>query len=439
MNFLGWIENNQKKTFFFILFTTVFLSFRFNFFMRFKERYDQVRFTRFSQFSDALVVGKLYADSLSIKSTPIGMGFISLGNFRMVPASYEKLLEASRLEKSSTGNSRVSYYGSQVGLQSLILKPFWSLSNMVFKNSPRKLLYNYRFIKTITALINAFVLSLFFFWMFLEFKSKITLFLMIPLIFYQDTVMLFGKNVYWQMWAWYAPLVFNIYFLRKFIDVRKDGFTNRHYCILCSANMMLIYIKCLMGYEYISTILVASILPFIYYGIKYNKISVLLKPTFFVSCFGVIGFLFAIGTHYWILDLYGRPAKEWLIQIISKSTYGREDDPSLFLVLSKYFTLKQLVLFTSFFFAFLYSLKSGIFKRDRRHLAIFITSCIAFIGTMSWHILAKGHGNHVAMNMVLWYLPLNPLIYMFLIWTLKYFGVQKIFNWLKSDELKCKY
>ena len=58
---------------------------------------------------------------------------------------------------------------------------------------------------------------------------------------------------------------------------------------------------------------------------------------------------------------------------------------------------------------------TGLPARDRRLPALLATAAVALAGPLSWHILAKGHSHHHHhMNYVLWYLPLNFLLYAFL-------------------------
>ena len=410
---------------FFVLFIAVFLNFRFNIF----GAVDKKWFGNHQLDSDGLVVHKLYADTIGV-NTPCLLG-------RFVELDYSKDKDLLRKEDLLTWPSKnpenFRCYNSQVGLSTLILKPFWAASSLIFENDPRRVLYSFRVIKTITALINAFVVSLFFFWIFLEFNSKILFFIFsIFILFKQDWVVVFGKSVYWQIWSWYAPLVFNLYFLRKIFDTYKNIITMRQYLLMAGANFVLVYIKCLMGYEYISTILIASILPFIYYSFKFNK-KELLKSAVVFLFFGLAAFLLAFGTHYFLLELNEFNAKEIMEAIILKRTYAQDLSSipdvyhkslkaNVFAVLKKYiFHEKQLLLFVVFAGSFLYSFKCNLFKRDLKHQSLLAMILVSFIGSNSWYVLAKGHSYiHTGMNRVLWFLPLNYLIYIFFIWTIKH-------------------
>ena len=405
---------------FFVLFIAVFLNFRFNIF----HAVDNDWFRRHQIDSDGLVVHKLYADTIGVEASCL------LGRFSGLTYPYE----ANILRWPEQNPGKFLCYNSQVGLSSIILKPFWTVSSLIFENNPKRVFYSFRVIRTVTALINAFVITLFFFWIFLEFNSKILFFIFsILILFKQDWVVVFGKSVYWQIWSWYAPLVFNLYFLKKIFDTYKKNIpTTRQYLIMAGANFVLVYIKCLMGYEYISTILIASILPFIYYSFKFNK-KELLKSAVAFLFFGLAAFLLAFGTHYFLLVFNEFNPKEILETIIRKRTYAQDLSSipekfhkslkiSVSTVLKKYiFYEDQLFLFSSFLCSCLYSFKCNLLKVDRKHQAILAMILVSFIASTSWHILAKAHSYvHIHMNYVLWFLPLNFLIYIFVIWTIRH-------------------
>ena len=335
-------------------------------------------------------------------------------------------------------------------MSAVILKPFWDITTTIFKDSSKRFIYSFEVIKTLVTSLNAFVISLFFLWVFLEFNSKMILTFIIPVLFFQDWVTVYGKSVYWHIWSWYAPLVFNLYFLKRFSQANVHDSAPRHYLILASVNFILIYIKCLMGYEFISTLLFMSAMPFVYYSFKLHRTTIL-KVGLFTLSVGTLGFFFAMATHYSYLSWEGYDAKEILKAIILKRTHAQDLSvipeiyhaslkANVFIVLGRYLFLggiNQASLLLVSLAAFMYSLRYNIFKRDRKYLSVFVTAIVSLLGPISWYTIAKGHSHiHVLLNYVLWYLPTNYFIYIFLILTLEHF-IQDCYNFhQKPGQIK---
>ena len=260
---------------------------------------------------------------------------------------------------------------------------------------------------------------------------------LIPALFYQDWVIVYGKSVYWQMWSWFAPLVFNLYFLKNVFKCNKKCLSTLQYIVICSVSFILIYLKCLMGYEYISTVLIALVLPFIYYAVL-NKLNIF-KFVLPIAIIGILAFLFALTTHYLLLQTEVNNPKDILTGTILKRTYDFDLSSvrtvfheslksSAFTVVKDYIFgsrgrhLREVYLLFLCFLAILYSWKTGMIKNDRKCLALLTTLVVSAAGPLSWYTLAKGHSfTHHHMNYVLWYLPLNYLIYIFILYTLSPF------------------
>ena len=194
--------------------------------------------------------------------------------------------------------------------------------------------------------------------------------------------------------------------------------------------------------------MVASSLPFIYDAVKSQSWKKF-KPFFIASLGGITGFLLAIVIHGAIL--YGESYNpiEILSQIIQKRTHaylGLENVPAVLhdSLTGNVFHTLQLYLFDEnrlgiytlnlFLIAICLGLIGGI--KNEKSRAFFVIVAVAILGTLSWHVLAKGHSNrHTSINYVLWYVPTSYLIYMFYIHTLEVF--RENFNKWEHGK-KCK-
>ena len=419
------------KTFLALSTLVLFLSFRFNIPPLVPEGW----FVGYEAYSDRLVFFPLMGDTINSRKL--------LLSGKILP--YERDVKGNKkllLHDHQSQPLAFDDYTSQVGLARWLLKPFWSVTVKIFKHHPKKFFYAFETIRTITAIANALALSLLFLWLFSEFPSRFSWMFWILALFHHDFVIATGKSVYWQMWSWYAPMLVNLYFLRKSFSLP----------LLFSLNALLIAIKCLMGYEYISTILVALTLPFIYDAVKFHSWKKL-KPGIIASMGGMVGFFLAMGIHGAILYWESYNPVEILSSIIRGRTHaylGLENvlsfyheslRGSVFQNLEVYLfnekILGRLGFYTLilFFSSVAYLGFARGFKKKKTQ-AFFVMVTIAILGTLSWYVLAKGHSNtHTHINYVLWHLPTGYLVYMFYIYVLEIFR-EKFNKW--EHGKKCK-
>ena len=93
-----------------------------------------------------------------------------------------------------------------------------------------------------------------------------------------------GKDIRWITWSWYLPL-WSIMFLNFYFDLKKTKIF-----LICLLMVFLsIFLRCLFGYEYISTIISISFIFFSYLILK-KKITLIRKFSF-ISLFGIISLL----------------------------------------------------------------------------------------------------------------------------------------------------
>ena len=394
------------KTFLALSTLVLFLSFRFNM----PPIVPGGWFDNYQSDSDQLILSPLVTDSLGRTESLLSGNLI--GYYKSA-AGNEKLL----LHDHQSQPLEFDDYTSQAGFARWLLKPFWSVTAKIFENHPKRFLHAFSVIRTVTAVANALALSLLFLWLFSEFPSRHSWMFWVLALFHHDFVIVTGKSVYWQMWSWFAPMLANLWFLKKRFSLP----------LLFFLNLFLITTKCLMGYEYISTIMVALTLPFVYDAVKSQSWKKL-KPCLVASLGAIVGFFLAMAIHGAILYWESYNPIEILSLIVRYRTHahlGLENVPailhesltgSVFHTLEPYlFGEKRLGIYTLILF-FSSAAYLGIVGelKNKKTCAFFVMVVVAMLGTLSWHVLAKGHSYfHTHINHVLWYMPTRYLVTMF--------------------------
>jgi hypothetical protein len=149
-----------------------------------------------------------------------------------------------------------SPYQSQIGGQGMV---FGLLNLMVPLSPPDKL----ALFHGLTALLSAVVLGVILSWIYREFGLLPALIATIATALSQ-WLTLFGKNLWWSLWAFYLPLVIVGWYLSR--REWKKGLRLRAYALVVFAAVL---VKCFFnGYEYITTTLVMMTVPFAYYAFR---------------------------------------------------------------------------------------------------------------------------------------------------------------------------
>jgi len=241
-------------------------------------------------------------------------------------------------------------------------------------------------------------------------------------IFFSPLFISFGRNLYWVPFLWILPIVLSYgFFLTKTFNIK---------IFLSIVIIFAFFVKNACGYEYISSIMLFSLFPYIYslFTIKkrsnYINYSKITQQIFIIGLLAVIGFILALLFHAYIRgDGSFIDGLNLIYQLdIKRRTYG---DPSVFgsalknsLEASTYSVIKMyfidwktelLTHIDGHFFKTLviFSLITIIYKIIIKHtnalrdLGIFIGFIIV---PLSWYILAKSHSyEHPHINFILWY------------------------------------
>lgn len=238
----------------------------------------------------------------------------------------------------------------------------------------------------------------------------------------------FAKNLYWVEYTWFFPMLIGLWLSNNITNKKAEYFS---YLFIFLA----VFIKSACGFEYLSTILISSMMflftDFCIY-IKKDKslskkyLNVMIK----FGIFALLGFVFAIGSLAYyrgsgviidgLINIYKEDIS--IKTFIDVVYYPDELFPLLSLglntplseVLETYFAyIRNGVLYfiPAQFFPFIIIIVILIFTYDAikekdkvKTLEEFILFLLSLLATLSWLILAKTHSAmHLHMNYVLWY------------------------------------
>lgn len=157
--------------------------------------------------------------------------------------------------------SNFSTYNSQPAGQGMI---FSLLDKLIPFSTHTKLQIFY----ILTALLSAVTLTFMIHWFYEEFGGWVALFMIFSGVLSQ-WLTVFGKNLWWCLWAFYLPMIAVMYYLKHHKDTQ-----NQKYIYFGLFVFIAMSIKCFInGYEYITTTLIMMVTPCIYYAIieKWNR------------------------------------------------------------------------------------------------------------------------------------------------------------------------
>lgn len=231
----------------------------------------------------------------------------------------------------------------------------------------------------------------------------------------------YAKNLYWVEFTWFIPMLVGLYCFHRIDSVRS-----RYLCYILI--WVSITVKCLCGYEYLSTIMLAMIafpLADLFNSMikKDKKSSILMfKTIFIIGMVAVIGFVTAICIH---AGLRGDNLSEGIRNIFEQDVLRRTSggdlnnfsevywssfNASVWEVLKKYFHFSTNIivgvsgaLFPILCIVPLIIFGNNIYRKTVNWTDICMYS-IFLLTSISWFILAKSHSFiHTGLNFVMWY------------------------------------
>lgn len=353
--------------------------------------------------SESLVLGKLFAEKNDIDTKGWRLGYIAPRE----TGSADILYPYTNFEKRPTDNINFIPYVSQFGIQSVI---FESIENIFSVHDIQGL----KKINSIIFVVTIFILALLYSRLFNLYFSIIfaSTFVLSPWI------VPIARNLYWVPFTWFLPAIFSTaYFLCK-------SKTSRY--IMLAMVFISFAIKCMAGYEYLTSVTLLVCAPAVLLSIfdkkalRYNVSDFIVL---FILC--VAAFIFALMVH---ANLRGNSLLNGLHNIfeydVKRRTYGEASNfanaeiqksltVSPWFVLNIYlseWTTDIIKHVSGNLFPWFLAL-SGIIALLSRNLKIIFSWIYGLAIPLSWYVLAKGHSEvHVFINFVLWYLLTLPLM-----------------------------
>ena len=423
---------NKKSLFLFVVITFLLqLSFNYNFF----NATSKNLFNEYQKSSEALVIGKIInSQNNSLFSKNV------MGTYGEWKNNYNIYLYDDK------NNIDYIIYSSSFGLQGYFYSILDRLFNIFNFSSHNKLNFMY--------FLTSFALSLTFATFIISIKKEFGLFssfILFVTILYCQPLVIFSKNLYWVTFLLFLPFVYSWYILKKYENITTQNLPNKFYlCIF-----LLIYFKCLSGFEFLSTIFISIAIPFIYFYLKNNwEIQTLLKKLTIVYFYSFSAFILSIFT--FLLQkyfVYGNidSAINLLKFIVLKRTHGNSEEmpyilkasleSDIFEVLLKYWNNKNsfdfnsifgyskfitfgdifllFIIFIIIYIALSFFIKLNIkYKKEQKNLLI--VTFISFLAPLSWFVLSKGHSYiHSNINYILLYVPSLLLVFTFISLTIR--------------------
>jgi hypothetical protein len=257
------LVRNKKYYIALLMLLAAFLSYNYNFFL---VTNDQL-FTAHQLDSEQLVL-----DGILHKSSDDGL--LRLGTYPR--PEIENSIDISRqLYEEQLISGEFKEYKSQFGLQ---LHFFYFISQAINRNV--------NFLQSIPAFLMSLIVMLFFIVIEREFSLRHALFFCLPLIF-SPWVVIFARNLYWVEATWFLPTVITLYFGRRSLASAKGT------VIMTAILFVSFLIKCLCGYEYLTTIGLSACVPLVYYAAQ-TRIGIKRTLVQLMICCAALSFAFSI-------------------------------------------------------------------------------------------------------------------------------------------------
>ena len=222
----------------------------------------------------------------------------------------------------------------------------------------------------------------------------------------------FSRNLYWVEFTWFIPLLLSLLWL-NYKDRRM---------FIYPLYFVSIFVKCLCGYEYLSTIMLSGIL-FIFVELflvgKKEKKDYLIGLVI-IGLLCLLGFICALGIHAYMYgdgDLIDG-LEGVKSNLVMRRTYGNSSNfankyadslnASVFAVLFRYFVfnirspLDGPIIFVFFILTIIVLCyqRKALKKNNNFEICLFVISLLA---PLSWLVLAKAH-SYIHMNFVIFYM-----------------------------------
>lgn len=299
----------------------------------------------------------------------------------------------------------------------------------------------------ITSFLLALALTSIILWFHLEFKVIAMLFVFIS-AFCSQWLVVFGRNFYWCLWAFYLPMVAIIYYA-----IWSPPEKRFNPLIMGIIVFSTVFIMCLFtGFAYITTSLIMTVVPLVYYGILekwgFRKIcgvgravalgvGLAIFLTLSILCLQIASIKgsFSDGINHIAYSLLSRthassinmPAEYMGAREAKSLQASTRDVLAIYLKTGIYFDINNYIYSESpitteyvrkirySYLIVMFLLASGIVlfvrigesnENRRKNLALLGTTWFSVLAPLSWLVIFKAHSYiHTHMNHVVWQMP----------------------------------
>lgn len=330
---------------------------------------------------------------------------------------------------------KFSTYNSQPGGQGMI---FSLLDRLIPFSQQTKLTLFY----VLTALLSAIALAFIIGWFYEAFGGWVAIFVIASVVLSQ-WLTVFGKNLWWSLWAFYLPMLVVLYFLKH----HRETLDRQHirFGILIA---IAVFIKCFInGFEYITTTLVMMLVPFVYYAVldkwsgreclKWSFVAglgsgVAIFFTLILLCFqiGAVkdGFMDGVAHVIWSFGkrtygeaedfppVYAASLNAGTLSVVMTYMNGVFFDLNNYLSIENAFISNVLLKIRYYYLIVLFIAMSALLfwrshkvmqtERQRHFIALICATWFSILAPLSWFVIFKAHSYiHTHMSFLLWQMP----------------------------------
>lgn len=399
----------------------------------YRNQWDVVRDKKFKAFqldSESLVIARMVE---SRQHGPFSRsGLLGWGDANPLDLNQSDYDHQYDVFLSGGAFNSYSLYKSASGAQGLIFSALQQVSRL----APATDLRNFR---VLMALLLAAVISGYVVWTSHEFGLVTGLFVAATVIV-SHWITLFGRNLFYFIWASFLPLVLMSWYLD--VRTRQQKTPGIELAVVAFAAILF---KCLVnGYDFIIPALSMPVIPLVYYALRDGWRG---REIARQSAFLIVGLGAAVAVSILILAAQLGASEGGFMGGLSSifSTFSRRTyaDPNLYpayaeslqadplLVLRTYLTDDSAIGVLGITFGHLVGVLAAVtvayvvlvkrwpgrFTDSNKSQALIIATWISFLSPISWFVLFKGQAYvHTHTNYLAWHMPFTLFGYAMLAW-----------------------
>ncbi len=362
--------------------------------------------------------------------------------------SVDRVDYADFKQRLESGETDFSLYMSHVGLQDDLLWPLWqglqALKAFILDHAREgsrwhkrlqtlDLYYFYLITQALVALANAAALALILLWAARQFSLPTAWIALGLILVFLPPLTFFGRSAWWMMWSWFLPMLIVLWASWRAAPA-PPGWTMTVLAGIAAGAA--VCLKALMGYEFLSAVMVAAMVPLVFYAaLNAWGVRRWFAVSFIIGGFCLAGALAALWLHWLALESYGLNAFEALRARFEMRAHGGEtlagatgeipesaEAPFITVLLGYLVSPKEMAVPQLLFMApFLVWLRAYL-ARDRKlqeetqrrmNDAFIAAIAVAFFGAVSMLFILKGHAYIHGFDVVVWCIPLNLVLTLF--------------------------